>query len=253
MQCWLFVLQGNFSLYCSWWKILMFCGVVVFMCTCILVVFGCKVFLISLSCLYVHSNLATFAGLFGARSTLGLSLAFWAWGSRLNLGDRRWWVTWANAYSSTFSKTKEVSSKGQNSTIASAKAKCGRVKMQHWRDTLLYYCSPCNLGNAMLLEIVCNAMLLSSSALGPDFWGWRKRVWFHAPSACGWSAQPPSPMSNNDACNIDVSNVIVLNMTSEGGDNVKHVANLTQVSGDETDVADIDEDATIHFGTKITS
>lgn len=60
-------------------------------------------------------------------------------------------------------------------------------------------------------------------------------------------------MSNNDACNIDVSNVIVLNMTSEGGDNVKHVANLTQVSGDETDVADIDEDATIHFGTKITS
>lgn len=58
-------------------------------------------------------------------------------------------------------------------------------------------------------------------------------------------AQPPSLMFNNNACNIDVSNVTVLIGTSEGGDNVKRAIDLPQVSADELCIGEFNEDANI--------
>ena len=56
-------------------------------------------------------------------------------------------------------------------------------------------------------------------------------------------AQLLSPTSNNDAPNVDVSNIIVLNITLEGDDNAKHVVDLPQVSGDDTYVEESNEDS----------
>lgn len=75
---------------------------------------------------------------------------------------------------------------------------------------MLYYGSSHNHENALPLELVCNAMRLPSLALGSGFEGREKDSNSMLQVLVDEVAQPSSPTSNNDACNIDVSNVIVL-------------------------------------------
>ena len=93
-----------------------------------------------------------------------------------------------DACSSTIFKWKEVSSKGQNAIAAIAKAKRGRVKVQHQRNTLLYYGSSHNPGNVLPLELVCNAMRLPSLVSGSSFENREKEI---IPcSKCLWMKWP---------------------------------------------------------------
>jgi hypothetical protein len=56
-----------------------------------------------------------------------------------------------------------VSTEGQRVTVANNLVKHEQVKVHHQWNTFLYYnVSSCNHGNALPLELVCNAMLLLS-------------------------------------------------------------------------------------------
>ena len=88
-------------------------------------------------------------------------------------------------------------------------------------------------------------MPLLSLALGLGFEGREKESDSMLKMLADEVAQPPSLMSNNDACNIDVSNVTMLIRTSEGSDNVKRAIDLPQVSADELCIGEFNEDANI--------
>lgn len=93
-------------------------------------------------------------------------------------------------------------------------------------NTLLYYGSSHNHTNVWLLEFVCNAMPLASLVLGVGGEGGDKVSDSMFQVLVNGVAQLPSPTSNNDAPNVDVSNIIVLNITLEGDDNARHVVDL---------------------------